>query len=119
MRSQSNTNEQLIDGLNQPLHRIIEQGQLKDKGKQTEESYRELLEELVEERTAKLRNANEQLQQEITERKQAEETLRKSEERYRTILEIIEEGYFEVDLVGNFTFVNDREAIFLDIPKKN
>lgn len=39
--------------------------------------------------------------------KQAEEILRASEERYRTILENIEDGYFEVDLAGNFTFFND------------
>lgn len=29
------------------------------------------------------------------------------EERYRTILDEIEEGYYEVDLTGNFTFVNN------------
>jgi PAS domain S-box-containing protein len=43
----------------------------------------------------------------ITERKRAEESLRQSEERYRTILESIEDGYYEVDLTGNFTFFND------------
>ena len=43
----------------------------------------------------------------ITERKLMEEALRKSEEKYRTILEDIQEGYFEVDLTGNFTFFND------------
>lgn len=43
----------------------------------------------------------------ITKRKQSEEELRASEERYRSILESIEEGYYEVDLKGNFTFFND------------
>lgn len=42
----------------------------------------------------------------ITERRIAEEALRKSEEKYRSILETMEEGYFEVDLNGNMTFVN-------------
>jgi PAS domain S-box-containing protein len=36
-----------------------------------------------------------------------EEALRKSEEKYRTILHSLEEGYFEVDLSGNLTFFND------------
>ncbi|MEA3487242.1 MAG: response regulator, partial [Thermodesulfobacteriota bacterium] len=36
-----------------------------------------------------------------------EEALSQSEEKYRTILENIEEAYFEVDLAGNFTFFND------------
>ncbi|MGB5217440.1 MAG: PAS domain S-box protein [Smithella sp.] len=43
----------------------------------------------------------------ITERKLAAEKLHQSEERYRTILEDIQEGYFEIDLQGNFTFFND------------
>jgi two-component system cell cycle sensor histidine kinase/response regulator CckA len=43
----------------------------------------------------------------ITERKRAEEAIRESEKKYRTILESIEEGYYEVDIKGNFTFFND------------
>ncbi|MBW2598712.1 MAG: PAS domain S-box protein [Deltaproteobacteria bacterium] len=43
----------------------------------------------------------------ISERKHALETLLKSEEKYRNILENIEEGYFENDLAGNLTFFNN------------
>ncbi|MEW6187807.1 MAG: PAS domain S-box protein, partial [Thermodesulfobacteriota bacterium] len=43
-------------------------------------------------------------------RRKAEEDLRESEERYRTILEEIEEGYYETDLKGYYTFVNDSFA---------
>jgi len=42
----------------------------------------------------------------VTERVQMQEALRQSEERYRTILAEIEEGYYEVDLAGNIKFVN-------------
>jgi two-component system cell cycle sensor histidine kinase/response regulator CckA len=54
----------------------------------------------------------------ITERKRAEEALRVSEEKYRTILENIEEGYYEVDTAGNFTFVNDSVSRILGYSKE-
>lgn len=38
--------------------------------------------------------------------KAAENALLDSEEKYRNILESMEEGYYEVDLAGNFTFYN-------------
>lgn len=43
----------------------------------------------------------------ISDQKKAEAAQRESEEKYRSILENIEEGYYEVDLDGNFTFFND------------
>ncbi len=42
----------------------------------------------------------------ITMRKQAERALHRSEEKYRTILESIEEGYFETDFEGKLLFFN-------------
>ena len=43
----------------------------------------------------------------INKRKSAEMALQDSEEKYRTILQSIEEGYYEVDLSGRITFTND------------
>ncbi len=53
----------------------------------------------------------------VTESKHVEEALRQSEEKYRTIIENIQDGYFEVDLAGNFTFVNDAECRSLGYSK--
>jgi PAS domain S-box-containing protein len=39
--------------------------------------------------------------------KKDEEALRQSEEKYRTILESIGDGYYEADIDGNFTFFNN------------
>lgn len=43
----------------------------------------------------------------ITSMVEAEEALRRNEEKYRSIIENIEEGYFELDLKGNLTFFNN------------
>lgn len=53
----------------------------------------------------------------VTERKQMEEFLRQSEEKYRTVLENIEDGYYEVDLAGNFTFFNNSMCQILGYSK--
>ncbi|MBI5570847.1 MAG: PAS domain S-box protein [Desulfomonile tiedjei] len=45
--------------------------------------------------------------EDITERKRAEEELRRSEEKYREMLGTITDGYHEADLKGNITLVND------------
>ena len=49
--------------------------------------------------------------------KLTEEALRESEEKHRSILENIEEGYFEVDLAGNLIFFNDSTAQVLGYPR--
>ncbi len=43
----------------------------------------------------------------VISKNRAEKALIKSESRYREILATMEEGYYEVDLAGNFTFFND------------
>ena len=42
-----------------------------------------------------------------TQARTTEEALAKSETSYRAIIETIEEGYYEMDRAGNFTFFND------------
>jgi PAS domain S-box-containing protein len=43
----------------------------------------------------------------ITESKRNLDALARSEEKYRTIIDSMQEGYFETDLAGRFTFVNN------------
>ena len=50
-------------------------------------------------------------------RREADEALQQSSEKYRTILESIEEGYFETDLKGNLTFSNDPFCKILGYPR--
>ena len=60
--------------------------------------------------------AYEELEQRIhgvTERRHAEDNMLEIKEKYRAILESIEEAYFEVDLKGNFTFFNDSLSAIL------
>ncbi len=54
----------------------------------------------------------------ITLMRQTEKALRNSEEKYRNILQSIVEGYYEVDLRGNFTFINDAICRIFDYPKE-
>jgi len=43
-------------------------------------------------------------------REEAAEALRRSEERYRNIIEQMEDGYFETDLAGRIAYVNEAEC---------
>jgi PAS domain S-box-containing protein len=61
----------------------------------------------VETQRLELRDTLESYKKEIIDRVEAEEAVRISQEKYRTILESIEEGYYEVDLTGNMTFCNE------------
>jgi len=55
----------------------------------------------------------------VTERRKAEEELRRSEEKYRSILENISEGYYECDLSGNMVFANDSGCAMLGYDRES
>jgi PAS domain S-box-containing protein len=54
----------------------------------------------------------------ITDRKSWEDVLRQSEEKYRTILQSIQEGYYEVDLAGCLTFFNESLSRIVGTPSE-
>jgi PAS domain S-box-containing protein len=55
----------------------------------------------------------------ITERKLADQVLSRSEERFRTILEEMDNGYFELDQHGNYIFVNDAMCKILGLQRSD
>ena len=76
------------------------------------------LEKGVAERTSQLVIMNKDLQQEISERKRSADALKLSEEQYRTILESMQEAYFEVDLAGKLKFFNNSAAKILGYSRR-
>jgi len=54
----------------------------------------------------------------INQRTAAEAALRESEEKFRTIIETTPDGYYEVDMDGNFTFFNDSMCKILGYSKE-
>ena len=81
-------------------------------------NYRLHLEDLVTARTAELERVNSELRSEIEIRITTQKALEQEEEKYRNILEGMEEGYFETDLRGKLTFYNNATAEILGWSRK-
>ena len=79
------------------------------------QTYRQHLEELVEERTAELSKSDAQLRQEITGRKRADQALRTSEQQYRLLAENVADGIGIIQ-EGKLVFVNDALTSMLGYP---
>jgi PAS domain S-box-containing protein len=59
------------------------------------------------------------VQQDIKKRQKAYEALRVQDEKYRLIIENIDEGFFETDLKGRYTFVNNSACYILGDSPEN
>lgn len=69
---------------------------------------RDALEQRVAERTVALREANTALQHEIDERREAEDALRESEERFRRLIDHVPASILLKDTTGRFRLANSR-----------
>jgi PAS domain S-box-containing protein len=54
----------------------------------------------------------------ITSRKRTEEALKESEEKYRSIIESIDEGYYEANMAGKITFINESMGKILGLSRE-
>ncbi len=84
---------------------------------QTEElkNFREHLMDLVEERTMELVNSNRSLQHEVTERKQAETSLKESENKCRILVDYLPQGIYLKNRNSVYVYCNDNFARDLNI----
>ena len=85
------------------------------KRKKAEEELREYtnsLEDIVAERTREIQASNEQLTNEVLERKKIQIDLEKTQKRYRDIVETINEWIWEIGVDGTFSYISPKvEAV--------
>jgi PAS domain S-box-containing protein len=72
----------------------------------------------LDEDAAEISSANQQITQEFNELKKAYTVLKRGEEKYRNLLDSIEDGYYEVDISGNLTFFNNALCTIAGLPRE-
>ncbi len=115
MKDRDKTKEQLIKELEALRLRVGELDKLGEERKRMEEELRKAHDELerrVQERTKELIKTNNALQTEITERKKAEDTLRESEEKWRSLVENAPNIITLTDRNGTIQFINQTVSGF-------
>jgi len=99
----------ITKGVTRPLNRLTQGVKTLEKGGIVKEVHIETKDEI-----GRLARAFNDMSKSLSKR---ERELRESEKKYRTILDSIEEAYFEVDLRGNFIFFNDSLSKILGYSK--
>ena len=101
----------MLTSLCGPTALALENALLFSKTKEAEAALKkshEVLEDQVAIRTAEIERANTFLCKEVSERKKVETRLRKSEERFRVLAELLPQTIFEMDTHGKLSFVNQK-----------
>ena len=108
-----------LSSLGSSLNKMLEDLEhSNEKRRQAEEElkkHRDQLEELVRGRTAELESSNKQLRFSILETEKADEALKNSEEKYRSLVESNEDSIYMVDRDCNYIFINPRHLSRLGI----
>jgi PAS domain S-box-containing protein len=99
-----------FEGIGLSIGIVFEHKRLEEERDRLSNLSRDMLEQRVEERTAALKEANEKLLLENSERRRAEEALRENEERYRAIFNNAAVGIYLSDSEGRLLQVNSKAA---------
>jgi len=102
-------------GVNKQLREEMEQ---RRKAEENLQQAKNDLQHHLDEGANELTSTNQKLTQELNELKKAYTGLKRGEEKYRNLLDSIEDGYYEVDINGNLTFFNNALCKIAGLPRE-
>jgi PAS domain S-box-containing protein len=95
--------EELVGATKQLREEMEERRKIEDALQETKNDLKSRLDK----GSAEITSANQKLTEELNELKKAYGRLKRSEKKFRNLLNTIEDGYYEVDLEGNLIFFNN------------